>query len=288
MPTFIRSWGIIALITMIAAAGCNKPEGEGKLLATVNGRAITQQDLDFSALPSGHGEARPVKDLAYLIDEELMSQQGHSIGLDRDPTYSKFQARLQQTGHGMASSSPERVRYVASQMRSEMARRVFDTQIASKVEVRQSEAREYFERNRETINTQLHLGLLKFQDKKNAEEALSKLRQGTAFEKLGGKPKGEETAVAAKDLGFVAWTDLPIDFVEPLYKLKPGESTSVMGSQQAGYQIIKLYASRKSPRELRFPDVATNIMNGLQDLKIIEEHHRYLAQLKQQAKIVTF
>lgn len=32
-----RSFAIIALTTIVAAAGCNKPEGEGKLLATVNG-----------------------------------------------------------------------------------------------------------------------------------------------------------------------------------------------------------------------------------------------------------
>ncbi|HJV37172.1 peptidylprolyl isomerase, partial [Geomonas sp.] len=107
-------------------------------------------------------------------------------------------------------------------------------------------------------------------------------------EKLGGKLKGEEETVKAKDLGFVSWTDLPIDMVEPLYQLKPGESSAIMGSQQSGFQIVKLYASRKSPREIRFAEVSTNIMNGLQDLKIIEEHHRYLAQLKQQAKIVTF
>lgn len=288
MPTFMRSWAIFALTAIIAAAGCNKPEGPGKLLATVNGRALTQQDLDVSAAPSGHGEARPRKDLDYLIDEELLSQQGRRIGLDRDPSYQKLQKRLEQGGHGMAGNSPERVRYVASQMRSEMARRVFDTQIASRVEVRLPEAREYYEKNRDKINTQLHLGMIKFQDRKNAEEALVKLRQGTPFEKLGGKLKGEEETVKAKDLGFVSWTDLPIDMVEPLYQLKPGESSAIMGSQQSGFQIVKLYASRKSPREIRFAEVSTNIMNGLQDLKIIEEHHRYLAQLKQQAKIVTF
>lgn len=281
MPTFTRSWAIIALTTIIAAAGCNKPEGQGKVLAMVNGTAITQEDLELSALPKGHGSPGISKDLSYLIDEELMYQQGRRIGLDKDPTYKKFRARLEQAGHGMTSGAPERVRYVSSQMRSEMARRVFDTQIASKVEVRAPEAREYFQRHRDIINTELHLGLIKFQEKDKAEQALSKLRQGTPFEKAGG-------SVAAKDLGFVPWTELPIDFVDQLYKLKPGETTAIMGSQEAGFQIIKLYASRKSPRELRFPDVSTNIMNGLQDLKIIEEHQRYLAQLKQQAKIVTF
>lgn len=282
-----RSWAILALCATVAAAGCNKPATVGKPLATVNGTTITQQDLDFSALPSGHGPAKPSKDLAYVIDEELMSQQGHKIGLDRDPTYQKQLARLQQAGHGMLQSSPERTAYVASQMRTEMARRVFDTQIAAKVDVRMPEAKEYFDRHRESINTQLHLGLIKFADEKSARQALEKLRQGTPFEKLGGAKSGQETA-AVRDLGFLPWSELPIDFVEPLYKLKPGEVSGVMGNYEAGYQLIKVYGSRPSPRELRFADVSGSIMNGLRDLKIMQEHQAYLEQLKKQAKIVTF
>ena len=288
MPIQKRSLASVALIAMIALAGCNKPEGDGKVLATVNGTAITQKDLELSTRPSGHSPGGAAKDLDYLIGEELMYQQGKRIGLDRDPTYQKQRARLEQSGHGMAKNSPEHVRSVANEMRSEMAQRVFSTQIAARAEVRMAEAKEYFERNRQTIGTQLHLGLIKLQSRQDAQKALQRISQGEKFEAVARQAKGKTVQTASPDLGFLSWTEIPIDFVEPLYKLKPGEVSGILGNQQAGFQIVKVYETRPSPKPPQFADVSGSIMNGLRDLKIVQLHHQYLGQLKKEAKIVTF
>jgi parvulin-like peptidyl-prolyl isomerase len=231
-----------------------------------------------------------VKDLDYVITEELFYQQGHKIGLDNDAGYRKTIARLDQKGHGTDKSSPEFRSYLASEMRSEMARRVFDTQIAATVDVRMEQGREYFEKNRETINTELHLGLIKYQNRIDALEALKKIRNGASFESLAAADRGtaKDKARPAWDLGFVPWTGIPIDFARPLYQLKPGEVSAVLGNQVAGFQIVKLYDRRKSRKDLEFSDVSGSVMNSLRDLKIVEAHHKYLEQLKKEAKIVTF
>jgi peptidyl-prolyl cis-trans isomerase C len=283
----LSSLAAATIVATLALTACNKPENDGKALAKVNGTSITREDLELTAKQSGHGEARQMKDLDYVISEELMYQQGCRIGLDKDPTYKKQLVALEQKGHGMAKTQAGYARYVACQMRSEMARRVFNTQIASKVDVTLPEAHDYFDRNKEMIRTELHLGLLKFQESGDAIKALHQIRQGTPFETIA-KEREQKKAQPPADLGFVAWRDLPIDFAGPLYKLKAGEVSQIMGNQESGFQIVKLYASRPSPRNIEFKDVSGSIMNGLRDLKLVEEHHKYLEQLKKQAKIVTF
>jgi peptidyl-prolyl cis-trans isomerase C len=287
MQIKLSSLAAATLIATFALTACNKPENDGKTLAKVNGTSITRQDLELTAQQSGHGEPRQMKDLDYVISEELMYQQGCRIGLDKDPTYKKQLAALELKGHGMAKDQPNFGRYVASQMRSEMARRVFNTQIASKVEVTMPEAHEYFDKNREIIRSELHLGLLKFQEQGDALKALHKIRQGTSFEAIA-REREQKKAQQPADLGFVPWKEIPVDFVEPLYRLKPGEVSGIMGNQEAGFQIIKMYGSRPSQANIEFKDVSGIIMNGLRDLKLVQEHHKYLEQLKKQAKIVTF
>jgi hypothetical protein len=286
---------VLGCLVALTVSGCNRPATDGKVLATVNGAPITERDLEFSALPSGHGEKRPPKDLDYLLAEELLSQQGIKLGLDRDPSYQKQVARLQQKGHGMSADTPRSRSYQQSQLRTEMARRVFDTQIAAKVEVSRAEAQSYFQAQRERINTELHLGLIRFEQREQAEKALRAIRRGTPFESLARQAQATPAVSSQKagarpdyDLGFLPWREIPIDFTDRLYRLKPGEVSEILGNQVTGFQLVKLYQSRPSPRPIDFPQASGSVMNPLRDLKLLEAHRQYLAQLKKEAKIVMF
>jgi peptidyl-prolyl cis-trans isomerase C len=279
---------LAALLALVGITGCNRPAHEGKVLATVNGAPITDVDLELTTVATGHGPEKPKKDLEYVIAEELFYQQGQKLGLDNDPGYRKQLAQLEKAGHGLAKDTPWHRQYVAQQMRGEMARRIFDTQIAAKVEVRMAEAREYFDRNRERMATELHLGALRYQTAGEAQQALQKLRKGESFETLAAEQKKKAPEAHCGDLGFFSWQQIPIDYGEKLYKMKPGECTEVLGNHITGYQIFKVYGSRKSANEVRFSEFSATVMNGLRDLKLIEEHARYLEKLKKQAKIVTF
>jgi len=294
--TCIRILAATACLLVLALTGCNRPETGGKVLATVNGAPITDRDVELSALPSGHGEQRPKKDLDYLVAEELLSQQGKKLGLDRDPGYQKQVARLKQKGHGMAADTPHSRSYQQSQLRTEMARRVFDTRIAARVEVSRGEALAYFAANRQRINTELHLGLIRFDDRGEAQKALREIRAGKPFEALARSAQGAPAQQAAGqavsrpawDLGFLPWREVPIDFTERLYRLKPGEVSEILGNQATGFQLVKLYQSRPSPRPIDYAQASGSVMNALRDLKLMETHHQYLAQLRKEAKIVTF
>ncbi|MBJ6727921.1 peptidylprolyl isomerase [Geomesophilobacter sediminis] len=281
---------VVAFLALICLAGCNKPGGADRVLAQVNDIAITQKDLETGELVPGHIKMEKKKDLDYVITEELFYQEGKRIGLDHDPSYRKQLARLEASGHGTLKDSLEHRQNLARQMRSEMARRVFDTQIAAKVEVRMPEAREYFDRNREKIRTELHLGLIRYGEKEQAAAAVKKLAAGASFEDLArAQAKGKGGAESRSwDLGYVRWRDLPIDFVAPLYRLKPGEVSGILGNNVAGFQLVKLYEARKSTEKTEFEAISGVIMNGLRDLKLVEAHQKYVEQLRRGAKIVTF
>ena len=253
-------------------------ETEGKVVAKVNGTPITEEDLRFR-LPGAHGERKASgnqqKALDDVITEELLYQQGLKIGLDKDPGY---QAQIAKLEHQLAIAK-----------RAEMTRRVYNTQVAAKVEITHADAKSYYDQNAHQITTELHLGVISFNNKEGAEEALQKIRGGATFESLARSVLGSQVSAGREpwDLGFLSWDRIPIDFVDAVYKLKPGEVSNIVSSKRTGYQIFKLFAARKNPK-VDFNSMAGLIMSRLRDEKVIKSYEQYVEKLKKEAKIEKF
>ena len=158
---------LLVLILAHTSGGCTakkesakSSETEGKVVARVNGTPITEEDLSFR-LAGPHGEKRASgnqqKALDDVITEESLYQQGLKIGLDKDPKYQAQIARFE--------------RQLTHVKRAEMRRRVYNTQVAAKVEVTQVDAKNYYDKNVDRITTELHLGVIPF----NNREAAGKL-----------------------------------------------------------------------------------------------------------------
>jgi parvulin-like peptidyl-prolyl isomerase len=230
-------------------------ETGGKIVAKVNGTPIIEEDLSFR-LPGAHGGGKASgnqrKVLDDVITEELLYQQGLKIGLDKDPGYQARIARIE--------------RQLAHVKRAEMTRRVYNTQVAAKVEITNADARNYYDKNAHQIATDLHLGVLSFSNKEGAEEALKKIRGGAPFESIARSVVGSQVSAgrAPWDLGFLSWDQIPVDFADAVYQLKPGEVSEVVSSKRTGYQVFKLFGVRKNPRA-DFNAVSGVIMNRLRD-----------------------
>jgi parvulin-like peptidyl-prolyl isomerase len=253
-------------------------ETEGKVVAKVNGTPITEEDLSFR-LPGAHGEKRAPgnqqKALDDVITEELLYQQGLKIGLDQDPGYRAQIARFE--------------RQLNHVKRAEMTRRVFNTQLAAKVEITPADAKNYYDKNADQIRTELHLGVISFNNKEEAGEALEKIRGGATFESIARSVMGSQVSAGREpwDLGFLSWGQIPVDFVDAVYGLKPGEVSNVVSSKRTGYQIFKLIGARKNPKA-DFTSMSGLIMNRLRDEKVVEAYERYVEKLKKEAKIEKF
>jgi parvulin-like peptidyl-prolyl isomerase len=253
-------------------------ETGGKVVAKVNGTPITEEDLRFR-LPGTHGDRKTSgnqrKALDDVITEELLYQQGLKIGLDKDPGYRAQMAKLE---HQLAIAK-----------RAEMTRRVYNTQVAAKIEITHADAKSYYDKNADRITTELHLGVISFNDKERAEEALQKIGGGAPFESIARSVMGSQVSAGREpwDLGFLSWGQIPVDFVDPVYRLKPGEVSNLVSSKRTGYQIFKLFGARKNPKA-DFASMSGLIMNRLRDEKVIEAYEQYVEKLKKEAKIEKF
>ena len=251
----------------------------GKVVARVNGTTLTEEDLSFRLRKAAHGERVAAEDeqtkLDEAIREELLYQQGLKLGLDKDPGYRAQITRLE--------------RQLAHVKRAEMTRRVFNTQVAAKIEVSHEDAKNYYDKNVNQITTDFHLGVIPFNKKEQAEEALKKIRSGATFESIARSVMGSKAGAGREpwELGFVSWDQIPVDFVDAVYKLKPGEVSDVVSSKRTGHQIFKLFGIRKNPKA-DFTGMSAVIMNRLRDKKVMEAYEQYVEKLKKEAKIEKF
>jgi hypothetical protein len=274
--------GFILVNTFIGCTGKKESAGsskkESKVVARVNGTPLTEEDLSFR-LVGPHGgrmaSGDQPKALEDLINEELIYQQGLKIGLDKDPGYQARIAHIE--------------RQLAHARRAEMMRRVYNTQVAAKIEVNHQDAKKYYDEKVNQITTDLHLGVLSFSNKEGAEEVLKKVRGGASFESVARSAVGSQVSAGREpwDLGFLSWDQVPVDFVDAVYQLKPGEVSEVVSSKRTGYRVFKLFGVRKNPKA-DFAAVSGVIMNRLRDKKVLEAYEQYLAKLRKEAKIEKF
>lgn len=276
---FPGSFPALCAAVIIALAGCNstvKKEHETRVLATVNGAPITNEDVLLRL--GGHGEylSTPLKDqtLDDIINEELLYQKGVKLGLDKD-------AKFQDTVRVME-------RKIAMYKRAEMSRRVTDTQIAATVNVTERDIKDYYGKHAEEISTDLHLGVLQFDDAIRAQETLGKIRSGTSFEEAAKGISSHRDTQMTKvknpwDMGYLHWNQIWPEMTETVYALKKGEVSDVL-TAQSGIFIVKLIERKKNP-DASFDTLKSVIENRLYGIKIKEAYGRYLEQLKKESTI---
>lgn len=273
---------ILAALLVAACSGKKEPAEKSqppvKIIAKVNGTPITEDDLRLS-IRTAHGmapESEKVRALDDVIQAELLYQEGLRLGLDKDPGYVKEIAKFE--------------RQLLNMKRAEITRRLYNTQIASRVEVTNPEAQEYYNKNIDRITTELHLGTMKFSSKEEAEEALKRIRSGASFKEVAAANAPKDMPAGARppwDMGFVAWAQIPIDFVDAVYRLKPREVSDVVSSKRTGFHIFTLLESRKNSK-VDFNSVSGLIMVRLRDKKIMEAFEQYVEKLKKEGKIEKF
>ena len=144
-----RIFLILSAIAILGVFGCSgkkepaaKSQPAAKVLAKVNGTPITEDDLRLT-IRAGHGmapEGEKLRALDDVIQSELLYQEGLKLGIDKDPGYLKDIAKME--------------KQMANMKRAEITRRLYNTQIASKVEITNQEAQEYYNKNVDQIQTE--------------------------------------------------------------------------------------------------------------------------------------
>ncbi len=272
----------------LALAACGKPaeptaaNADGVLMR-VNEKPITIFDFNLqqisAGMPKDSSEASQRQVLDALVRAELMYQKGLELGLDQDPGYRNAVA--------LAEAK------LAMLTRQEMQERVYQREIAPKVEISDEQAKQYYERHRVNITHEYHLGSLQFPEEKEALAVLERIRNGESFEQVansvmaearGTDPSDAENLRKLWDMGFVRWRQIPENIMAVIAKLKEGDVSEPIHHEGSGYIVLTLLEKREVP-EADFPNMQPEIKEILRNAALKEREESYYQALKAQARI---
>lgn len=271
----IASIGLLALVACKEASkssdGAKSPKKEVKVLAEVNGKAITSEDFDreVKALPE---YVRAVADtpkgrkemIDTLVMRELILQSAAKEGIDKSKDIDEKLADIRK-------------------------RLVIDTYLKKKIEseakISDEEMKSFYDQNKDKFQASemvkaSHI-LLKSEDE--AKKVLEQLKGGAKFEDLAKKVSVDSSAAKGGDLGWFSKGNMVPAFEKAVYALKEGQTSGIIKSE-FGYHIIMLTGKRAAglrPFEEAKDQIKAALMPGKQQ----EAFKKFREDIKKGAKI---
>ncbi|MBE0604423.1 MAG: peptidyl-prolyl cis-trans isomerase [Deltaproteobacteria bacterium] len=264
---------IFGMICAIAASACGEAPGrgeKGKVLAIVDGEAITEEMLQMEAdgLPP---YVRPMLDtpagkarfLESVITRDLLLREALRRGIDRRPEVAiqlstkRKSILLEGLLKDVSSRSPA--------LSDESLRRIYDS------------SPEQFR-----TGPRVKVSHMLFRDKARAEEMIRRIEEGEPFEALMKETGAYEGEVAA-DLGDIERGHFAREFEEAAFKTAPGEVAGPVKTVY-GYHLIKVYS--KKPAGIRsFEDVKPQLLAEQQEMAQREAFETLVADLRKASTI---
>ncbi|XSG82078.1 MAG: peptidylprolyl isomerase [Methyloligella sp. ZOD6] len=239
------------------------PAAAEDIVARVNGKDITQQDLDFAAsevggqLSSFPENERKRMLVQFVIENELMATAAEKEKLDE------------------ADNFDERLDY-------HRRRALRDAYYDEKVEAAISEkvAQTIYEEQAKKMKQEKELRArhILVPTKEEAEEVKKQLEDGADFAELA-KEKSRDPSAENGDLGFFGKGQMVKPFEQAVFKLKKGELSDPVQTQ-FGWHIIEV-TDERSRQVPEFDDVKEAIMGKLLQSKVQSS----LRELQADAKI---
>lgn len=252
-----------------------RPRVEGEVIATVNGVALTRQELP----PDAHGRSPhaaptgPVDSdaLSRLIDDEVLAQHAATSGLDRDPTYRAELARVEASFRAWRRSQ-----LVALAERAQ----------AATVTVTEADARSWYETHSARARAEVRVAQILVRDEAAANQLLAELRAGVAFDDVARRlsPPSEDPAAKPWELGPLRWNQLPDAWRTPVDALQPGQLSEVIRGPNRRFWIVKLLERRENT-SLTFEATRDTIMQVLRDERAIASRARLRETLRRAARV---
>jgi peptidyl-prolyl cis-trans isomerase C len=235
---------------------------EAKVLATVNGKNITQQDYDEYVQKNAPGSQQKIdknRVLNDLISRELIYQDAMKQGLDKDK---EVLAKLEAVKHSLILGAALEKAMNNPAISDKELKKLYDERV-SEFNVKEYKAR--------------HI-LVKTKDE--ADKIITELDMGGDFAELAKKKSTGPSGKKGGDLGWFAPQQMVPEFGQAVTKLKKGKYTKTPVKTQFGWHVIKLEDSR-SATPPKFDEVKPQLR------KVVEQGRAndYLQALKAKADI---
>lgn len=272
-----RIAGAAVVLMALGAAGCSLRGDSGVAIIKVNDRVITAgeyRDALKRLLPPEQGASREeLKELkkelvGELIEEELLLEKAESMGAAVSESALSAEVDSIRMEYGEASFKEAiEERYGSLEGWEERIRRKLLVKaaidaIVSEVKVSEQEARAYYRDNRAEFSRpeQVRARMIVV----SSEEEAAKARAGLTPANFAAKAAEVSLSPEAKeggDLGFFGRGDMPGEFEEVVFRLRPGEISPVVKTEY-GYHIFLLEGRRKAG-ELQYQEVREKIVERL-------------------------
>ncbi len=254
-------------------------------LVTVNGKAITQEEVDNELMQATQGRFNQVPQdkqaqfrqqvLQQLIGKELIYEDAKKQGVLKSKEYKEELQKLEE------------------RIKKELAIQVWQKKLLDSVKVSEKEAKEYYNKNKEEFNEKesVHARHILVKTEQEAKKIIAKLKSlsgeklKSEFERLAREKSTGPSGPKGGDLGYFARGQMVPAFNDKVFSMKKGEVTTEPVKTQFGYHVIyvedKKDASTRSFDEVKpfieqrlkrekFKNVMKEKMDALQKKAVIK------------------
>ena len=220
-----------------SAAPAPTPDGgtaAPKVVARVNGRALTEMDLLVRQRTDPHGaEAGQSVEAALdaLVLQELAAQAAKAEGLDRDPALHEEQRLLEAQ--------------VQAARRRALAQRYVQREVARRAAVSDEQLRAFYDAHVGELGLELRVHQILRRSRADIERALAALQAGQPFEQVFTEGAALPAGATPWDLGFLAWQQLPSPWRPVVFRLKDGEVSPIIEGPGGRFWLVKVVARRE-------------------------------------------
>lgn len=223
--------GLAFLITVAVPLGVAANSASAAVLAKVNGKEITDEDLKIAAEDLGSslpaqldGKTREAYLLDYLIDGQLIVQKALAEKLDQDPEFPKKLAYF-------------REKLLMESVLSKLSKDALTDDAMKKTYDEAAKGQK--------PETEVHARHILVATEDDAQAALKRIKAGEDFAKVA-KEVSKDPGTEGGDLGWFTKDRMVPEFAEAAFKLEPGQVSNPVKSQ-FGWHIIKLEGKREKP-----------------------------------------
>jgi len=255
-----------------------------KTLVTVNGKAITQQEVDqelmqatqgrFNQVPADRQAAFRQQVLQQLIGKELIYDNAKKTGILKSKEYKNEYKKLEQ------------------RMKKELAIQVWQKKLLDGIKISQKELKDYYKKNKDEFNEKesVHARHILVKTKAEAEKIIAQLKSLSGeklkqkFIELAKKYSTGPSGSKGGDLGYFAKGQMVPAFNDKVLSMKKGHVTLKPVKTQFGYHVI--YVEDKKPSRMRsFDEVKTFIEQRLKMEKFKAAMKKKMDELQKKATI---
>ncbi|MDF1876504.1 peptidyl-prolyl cis-trans isomerase [Sulfurimonas sp. SAG-AH-194-L11] len=253
-------------------------------LVTVNGKAITQQEVDSELMNATQGRFNQVpadkqaefrqQVLQQLIGKELIYNDAQKTGILKTKEYKEEYKKLEE------------------RMKKELAVQVWQKKVVDGIKISEATLKDYYKKNKEEFNEKktVHARHILVKEEAEAKAIINELKHLSGqklqakFEELAKSKSTGPSGPKGGDLGFFAEGQMVPAFNDKVFSMKVGTITQKPVKTQFGYHVIFLQ-EKKDKATRSFNEVKPFIEQRLKMEKFKSVMNDKMAALQKNATI---